>query len=89
MYGLYMCQIETELPVEYWRTMREVEIIINQDEFEKFAVSIRGKAGVTYVDACWEFADTLDVGWHEFTGYIPPRNQSHMTSNVCRVGRTI
>lgn len=75
-YRLYLCEIETDLPVAYWQSAREVELLIEQPVFERFVSSIRGKAGIAYVDACERFADSIWVAGDGFSGYTPPSSAS-------------
>jgi len=69
---LYWCEIETDLPVEYWSGLQEVEAVLPRDEFNKFVLSIRYKSGAAYISACEEFAKTIPIHIPQVLRYEPP-----------------
>lgn len=75
-FRVFWCEIETDLPPDYWRSQKEVETVILKDEFEKFASTIRHHGGTAYIEACENFADTQEICLHPGIGYMPPRSTS-------------
>jgi hypothetical protein len=75
-FRVFWCEIDTELPVDYWRAQKEVEVVIQREDFEIFAASIRHCGGAAYIEACEKYADALDVCLHPEIGYVPPRSSS-------------
>ncbi len=74
---LYWCEVESCMPMDYWNAAQEVELVVSKDDFDRFALSIRGRAGAAYVDACEEYARALPVKAGFFAGYQPPRISKH------------
>jgi hypothetical protein len=75
-FHIFWCEIETDLPVDYWRSQKEVEAVIQREEFEVFAASIRHRGGAAYIEACEKYADALEVCLRPEIGYVPPRGSS-------------
>lgn len=71
---LYWCEVETDQPVEYWCSLREVEAVIPRDEFNKFVLSIRYRSGAAYIEACEEFAQQIHINHLYAVRYEPPRH---------------
>lgn len=70
---LYWCEIDSDMPVEFWQSRREVEAVITKEELEQFMVQIRGRTGANYIEACEAFARTISVHSADAIRYIPPR----------------
>ena len=70
---LYWCLIDTDLPMAFWESCDEVELVVSYDDFRVFAHTIRGRVGTLYLDACDEFAKTLVVNSRRPIAYIPPK----------------
>jgi len=70
--SLFWCEVETSLPVSYWLSRYEVQSVISKHEFNEFALSIRSKQGIQYIDACEEFARSITIK-PVFVRYMPPR----------------
>ena len=62
---LYWCEVETDLSIEDWYAMDEVEAVISREEFNKFVLSIRCKSGAAYIAACEDFARKLPLARSE------------------------
>ncbi len=77
---LYWCEVETDLPVDYWCSLREVEAVIPRDDFNKFVLSIRYKSGAAYIAACEEFAQQIQVNHLYNIRYEPPRRFAHFAA---------
>ena len=75
-FRIFWCEIESDLPQEYWRSQREVEAVIVKREFESFVAAIRHRGGAPYIQACEEYADEIEVYQHPEIGYVPPRSTS-------------
>lgn len=75
-FRVFWCEIETDLSPDYWRSQKEVEAVILKDEFETFTSTIRHRGGAAYVEACENFADTLEICLHPGIGYMPPGKSS-------------
>jgi len=75
-FRVFWCEIDTELPADYWRAQKEVEVVIQREDFEIFAASIRHRGGAAYIEACENYADALEVCLHPEIGYVPPRSSS-------------
>lgn len=75
-FRVFWCEIETDLPVDYWRVQKEIEVVIQREDFEIFAASIRHRGGAAYIEACENYADALEVCLHPEIGYVPPRSSS-------------
>jgi hypothetical protein len=75
-FHVFWCELETALPVDYWRAQKEVEVIIQREDFEIFTATIRHRGGAAYIEACENYADALEVCLHPDIGYVPPRNSS-------------
>lgn len=73
---LYWCEVESNLPIEHWKSLTEVEAVIIKDEFVKFAQSIRYRAGAAYIAACEEYAENIPVKAVQLINYEPPRRPS-------------
>jgi hypothetical protein len=73
-FHIFWCEIETGLSVDYWRAQKEVEVVIQREDFEIFAASIRHRGGAAYIEACENYADALEVCLHSEIGYVPPRS---------------
>lgn len=73
---LYWCEIETDLSVEYWCSLQEVEAVIPRDDFNKFVLSIRYKSGAAYISACEEYAKHLPLNIPKAVAYEPPARKS-------------
>lgn len=73
---LYWCEVESDLPIEHWQTIAEVEAVIIKEDFVKFAQSIRCRAGAAYIAACEEYAENLPVKAVQPINYEPPRRPS-------------
>jgi hypothetical protein len=58
---LYWCEVETDLSMEDWFAMLEVEAVIAREEFNKFVLSIRCKSGAAYIAACEDYARKLPL----------------------------
>jgi hypothetical protein len=58
---LYWCEVETDLRLEDWYAMPDVEAVIAREEFNKFVLSIRCKSGAAYIAACEEYARKLPL----------------------------
>ena len=58
---LYWCEVETDLNLEDWFAMPEVEAVIAREEFNKFVLSIRCKSGAAYIAACEDYARKLPL----------------------------
>lgn len=75
-FRIFWCEVESDLPQEYWRSQREVEAVIVKREFESFVAAIRHRGGSPYIQACEEYADEIEVYQHPDIGYVPPRGPS-------------
>jgi hypothetical protein len=75
-FHIFWCEIETDLPVDYWRAQKEVEVVIQKENFEIFSAAIRYRGGAAYIEACENYADALEVCLHPEIGYVPPRGSS-------------
>jgi hypothetical protein len=71
-FHIFWCEIETSLSVDYWRAQKEVEVVIQREDFEIFAASIRHRSGAAYIEACENYADALEVCLRPEIGYAPP-----------------
>lgn len=69
---LYWCEVETDLPLSFWESRHEVEVVIPKEEFEQFSLSIRCKSGIAYIDACEEYAQSITIHDGEVIRYMPP-----------------
>lgn len=58
---LFWCEVETDLALEDWYAMQEVEAVIAREEFNKFVLSIRCKSGAAYIAACEDYARKLPL----------------------------
>lgn len=72
----YWCEVETDTPASDWLKMREVEAVIEKDEFDKFALSIRCMSGTRYVEACEQYAQSLEISTKDAVGYEAPGQTS-------------
>lgn len=75
-FRIFWCEVESDLPHEYWRSQREVEAVIVKREFESFVAAIRYRGGSPYIQACEEYADEIEVYQRHEIGYVPPRSTS-------------
>lgn len=75
-FRIFWCEIETNLPLAYWQSQKEVEAVIPKRELQTFASSIRHRGGAAYIEACENYADKLDIRLHSSIGYVPPRSSS-------------
>lgn len=69
---LYWCLVESDLPLAYWRSRREVEAVLPQEDLDTFALSIRHRSGASYIDACEQFAREMTIFPERLIRYIPP-----------------
>lgn len=76
----YWCEVETDSPASDWRSMREVEAVIVKEEFENFALSISYMAGTRYVEACEQYAQSIEITAHDPVRYEPPGRTSKVAS---------
>lgn len=74
---LYWCLIETERPIAFWAARPEVELAIPHDQLQRFSLSIRGRVGAQYLDACDEFAEQLVPNSHRPIRYAPPSRRGN------------
>ncbi|MBC6904210.1 hypothetical protein DWB84_01820 [Saccharophagus sp. K07] len=74
---LYWCEIETDLSIDYWQSVQEVEAIIPREEFNKFVLSIRYKSGAAYISACEEYAKSVWVHTPQILRYQPPVSRKY------------
>lgn len=72
----YWCEVETDSSASNWQSMREVEAVIAREEFDKFALSIRYMSGTRYVEACEQYAQSIELTAHDPIRYDPPRQES-------------
>lgn len=70
--SLYWCEVETSMPLSFWESRHEVEVIFEKNALTDYAASIRSRQGVQYIEACEEFARTLEV-LPVRVSYAPPR----------------
>jgi hypothetical protein len=77
---LYWCEIESNRDIAFWESLAEVEVVIEKDEFVKFAQSIRCRAGAAYIAACEEYADQLAIKTTAPISYEPPRRTSEQAA---------
>lgn len=61
----YWCEVESELPIEYWLSKFEVAYVLPQAEFLIWSRSIRAMYGAAYLDACEEYAKKLAPVVHD------------------------
>jgi hypothetical protein len=69
---LYWCEIESDLPIDYWCSVQEVEAVLPREEFQAFVLSIRCKSGMAYIGACEQYAETIKLNNRENIQYEPP-----------------
>lgn len=69
----YWCEVETQLDIARWESLAEVEVVLDKEEFVKFAQSIRCRAGAAYISACEEYAAQMDIKGFQPIRYEPPR----------------
>ena len=74
---VYWCEIETDLPMEYWQSVQEVEAIISREEFNRFVLSIRYKSGAAYIAACEEYAKNIPIHAPQILRYEPPTHRKY------------
>ena len=55
----YWCEVESELPLEFWLSKYEVAYALPQLEFLNWSKSIRALTGGGYLDACEAYANVL------------------------------
>jgi|TARA_B110000014_G_C19816073_1_gene423562 hypothetical protein len=55
----YWCEVESELPLEFWLSKYEVAYALPQLEFLHWSKSIRALTGGGYLDACEAYAKLL------------------------------
>lgn len=55
----YWCEVESDLPMEFWLSKYEVAYVMPQAEFLQWSKSIRAMAGANYLDACEDYAKAL------------------------------
>lgn len=70
---LYWCEVETHMEISFWESLAEVEVVIDKEEFMKFAQSIRCRSGAAYISACEEYASELSINPFQPICYEPPR----------------
>lgn len=70
---LYWCEVETQLEADFWQSLAEVEMVIEKEEFMRFAQSIRCRSGSAYINACEEYAAALPIKPFQPICYEPPR----------------
>lgn len=55
----YWCEVESDLPIEFWLSKFEVAYVLPQAEFLDWSKSIRAMYGAAYLDACEDYAKKL------------------------------
>lgn len=55
----YWCEVESELPIEFWLSKFEVAYVLPYADFLTWSKSIRAMYGAAYLDACEAYAKKL------------------------------
>lgn len=61
----YWCEVESELPIDFWLSKFEVAYALPQAEFLMWSKSIRAMYGAAYLDACEAYAKQLAPVAHD------------------------
>lgn len=56
---VYWCEVESDLPIEFWLSKYEVAYALPQADFLAWSKSIRAMYGAAYLDACEAYAKAL------------------------------